>query len=146
MANTNRIRIKQMVENELHWATLTLVDNAGAGGGTVSGKWMHTSDTYTGKVIEFCSDAAEYLYFWWEGDASQGTLKIGTKTGRASHKEEEAGKFDTVYLTLTKAVRSSAGLFRGNTPLKVGDGTFTYGTRPHFVQGDFVWLNMTDVK
>jgi hypothetical protein len=136
----HRIMISQLVNGEDHWTTVRLMDKSeSADGRSVTGQWRHTDQSYNDKEIKFTSDHPEYLY--WEfsqPNAHGGVLKIGSKMGRASHKEGEDTIFQ-VLITLYNVKRQAGGRFAVGGVLDEGAGKLTYNVDPHFEKGDITW-------
>src|SRR5438105_718869 len=96
----HRIMISQQFDGVDHYTPIRLRERTVEGedeNNFTSGIWKHTDESYNGEEIKFTSDHPKYLYWEWKSTDPGGSLNIGTKMGRASHKTGEEGQvFDTL--------------------------------------------------
>lgn len=136
LRSDHRIMIEQGEES--HYAVLRLLDKQETQDGSlVTGIWKHTSETYNDTEIKFTSDNPQYFYWEWRGPHS-GTLSLGVKMGRASHRDDEKEIFQ-ILITLYQVRRTAMGYFEIASVIKPGAGKLTYNVNPHFTAGDILW-------
>lgn len=137
MLREHKIRIIQ----EEHWAIIKLIDTreSSADGGSVSGTWEHTKESYTGKEIVFSTDNPEHYYYEWRGPHA-GTIRIGIKMNSpSSHKQGEEPYFQ-VLITLNRARRTSMSRYDATLAQNPrGNGSLTYNVNPHFAKGQILY-------
>lgn len=131
---------KIMITQNKSWTTLKLKDKEEFKGvvSVVRGTWSHTSESYNDQEIKFTSDNPQYYYWEWVG-AHVGVLSIGSKMGRASHREDEKEIFQ-VLIALYGVIRAESGKFEviaGSNG--EGIGNLTYNVNPHFEKGNIFW-------
>ena len=142
LRNDHKIMISQTVDGGPHWATIKLSDKQELNYGTmVTGSWKHTSGSHDNSLITFTSDNPQYYYYVWIGGPQGGTLQIGSKMGRASHKAGEDEIFQ-VLITCVMIRRDANGYFRAGSSGE-GDGLLTYNVNPHFTKGAMRWSVVT---
>ncbi len=146
LRSNHDLMIEQEIDGEPHWTIVRLRDTNEDDDGNIEGSWRATSQSYNDKEPYFTSSSKEYWYWKWTGP-HVGTIEIGVKMGRASHREDEKEIFQ-VLITLYRARRTAGsrwevtGVIRkgsGELSYPVGAGTLTYNVGNDFVKGDILW-------
>ncbi len=145
MLKKHTIMIEQKVNDEDHYHNIFLIDrNESSTDALVSGSWRVSDQGYNDKEPVFTSDNPQYWYWEWRGPHS-GSIQIGTKMGRASHKEGEDEIFQ-VLITLRNARRTAGSRFEPITTItdpktdqKIGSGFLTYNAGNDYVKGEILW-------
>jgi hypothetical protein len=130
--------IEQDVDGENHWTVIKLADkNEDTDSSTITGTWRATSQSHNDKEPYFTSSNPEYWFWQWTGPHA-GTMEIGVKTGRASHREDEKEVFQ-VLIKLDRIRRTAGSKWEIGSVMKPGTGTLTYNVGNDFRKGDIHW-------